>query len=164
MRTLYLIRHAKSSWKYPDLDDRNRPLKKRGESDAQIMGKLLRGKGIMPSLIMSSPAKRAYDTACIFAETLGYSIDKIEQNDALYFSGMPQILEVIQQTNSSHDDIFVVGHNPDTLDLVNNYSLTDYENVPTAGVACIQFEVDNWSDVTLQNGIFRWLDFPSAHR
>ncbi len=164
MRTLYLVRHAKSSWKYPELEDRNRPLKKRGENDAHIMGKLLDGKGIKPGLIMSSPAKRAYDTACIFADELQYKVEDIVQNDNLYFSGMPQILEVVQHTNDKHDDILVFGHNPDTLDMVNHFAPTDYENVPTAGVVCIQFEVDSWQDITLDNGIFRWLDFPSAHR
>lgn len=164
MRTLYLIRHAKSSWKYPELDDRQRPLKKRGENDAHIMGKLLRGKGLVPGLIISSPAKRAIDTANIFAEELEYKVADIVQNDTLYFSGMPQILEVIQQIDDKYDDVMVFGHNPDTLDLVNNYSPTDFENVPTAGVACIQFKVDSWQDISLDNGIFRWLDFPSAHR
>lgn len=164
MRTLYLIRHAKSSWKYPELDDRHRPLKKRGESDAHIMGKLLREKGIIPGLIMSSPAKRAIDTAYIFAEELQYKAEDIVQNDTLYFSGMPQVLEVIQQIDDKFDDVLVFGHNPDTLDLVNTLSPNDFENVPTAGVACIQFDVDSWQDISLENGIFRWLDFPSAHR
>jgi phosphohistidine phosphatase len=164
MRTLYLIRHAKSSWKYPNLEDRHRPLKKRGETDAHIMGAILNGKGIKPGLIMTSPAKRAYDTACIFAEDIGYPVNQIVQNDNLYFSGMPQILEVIQQTDNQFDDVFVFGHNPDTLDLLNTFAPTDYENIPTSGVACIQFEVDSWSKITLKNGIFRWLDFPSAHR
>lgn len=164
MRTLYLVRHAKSSWKYPELDDRQRPLKKRGENDAHIMGKLLHGKGIVPGLIMSSPAKRAIDTACIFAGELQYKIADIVQNDTLYFSGMPQVLEVVQQIDDKYDDVLVFGHNPDTLDLVNTFSPTDFENVPTAGVACIQFDVDSWHDISLENGIFRWLDFPSAHR
>lgn len=164
MRTLYLVRHAKSSWKYPELEDRHRPLKNRGENDAHIMGKILKGKSIKPGLVISSPAKRAIETAYLFAEELGYSKDKIEQNDNLYFSGMPQILEVIQLTKDQYDDLFVFGHNPDTLDLVNTYAPTSFDNVPTSGVACIQFDVDSWQDITLKNGIFRWLDFPSLHR
>jgi phosphohistidine phosphatase len=139
-------------------------LKKRGETDAHIMAAILSGKGVKPGLIMTSPAKRAYDTACIFAEDIGYPVDLIVQNDNLYFSGMPQILEVIQQTDNQYGDVFVFGHNPDTLDMVNIFAPTDYENVPTSGVACIQFEVDSWSKITLNNGIFRWLDFPSQHR
>lgn len=164
MRTLYLIRHGKSSWKYPELDDKQRPLKSRGENDAKLMAKLLHGKGIIPGLMISSPAVRAYHTACLFAEELGYDKRSIAKNDNLYFNGPSAILETLRQTGNEVNDVLVFGHNPDTLALVNNFAGTDFENVPTSGIACIQFNVANWQDISLQNGTFRWLDYPSLHK
>lgn len=164
MRTLYLARHGKSSWKYPELDDRDRPLKTRGENDAQLIGKLLKDKGVKPGLILSSPAKRASHTAIIFAKELGYAPEAIVQHEGLYFKGIGEIIKTIQQTEDRHDDVMVFGHNPDTLELVNNYADSDFDNVPTSGVACIQFDVESWKGVNLQNGILRWLDYPSLHK
>ncbi len=164
MRTLYLARHGKSSWGYPELDDSKRPLKPRGEKDAHFMGKLLRKKDIKAGLIISSPATRAYETAVIFAEELRYDVKDMVVNNDLYLTSMQKVLEVLKQVDDEHNDVFVFGHNPVTLELVNNFADTNFENVPTAGVACIQFSGDSWKDVTLQNGRLRWLDYPSMHK
>ncbi len=164
MLTLYLVRHGKSSWKYPELEDRQRPLKSRGEGDAELMGKLLTKKGIKPGLVLSSPAVRAFQTACIFSEQLGYSKKDILKQDGLYFQGTRSILEAIRQNAGNANDVFVFGHNPDTLDLVNAFAGKDFDNVPTSGVACVQFDVSSWNDISIETGELKWLDYPSLHK
>jgi phosphohistidine phosphatase len=128
------------------------------------MGKLLAKKGVKAGLIISSPALRALHTAIIFGEQLGYERSKIVQSEEVYFSGIDKIMELIKQTPYEVDDLFVFGHNPDTLELVNKFAPTDFDNVPTSGVACIQFDVVGWNEISLENGKFMWLDFPSQHK
>src|SRR5687767_5892702 len=103
MKTLYLIRHAKSSWEEEGLSDKQRPLKKRGLNDAELMGKVLRKHGIKPKQIISSPAKRAFDTAEIIAKQLEFDKKKIETNKQLYFEGIGNILKVMQSLDNKAD-------------------------------------------------------------
>lgn len=163
MKTLYLVRHGKSSWHYPELDDRERPLKHRGESDAHLMGKLLRKKDIEAGTIISSPAKRALDTAEIFAKELHYK-DTIVTDEKLYMKGTKAILETAQHLPNQVDHAFFFSHNPDLLDFANIVSGKEHDNVPTCGVVCIEFKVDNWADASLRNAKLGFFDYPSKHK
>src|SRR5687768_11977103 len=113
MKTLFLVRHAKSSWEDAGLSDKERPLKKRGVSDAQVMGKVLHKHGIKPGQMISSPAKRAFDTAEIIAAQLSFDKKKIEKNKRLYFEGIETIFKVIQSVDAKTDTAFIFGHNPE---------------------------------------------------
>lgn len=102
MKTLYLVRHGKSSWRHKELRDQERPLKKRGAEDADLMAKHLNSKSIIPDLIISSPARRAFQTAIIFAENLKYAEDKIELNRSVYSSSYEELLAVVMALDDSY--------------------------------------------------------------
>ena len=160
MRTLYLIRHAKSSWKDPGLDDFDRPLNKRGEDDAPVMGKRLDEQGIRPGLMITSPAKRATTTARRIAKEVGYSEKKIEENEAIYGGGVRQLLEVIQEIDDSNDQAMLFGHNPGLTSLALELTDAGIDNIPTCGIFCIRFAVGSWKDVDSGRGEVVFFDYP----
>src|SRR5512137_1969116 len=112
MKTLLLLRHAKSSWKQPELNDHDRPLNKRGKKEAPKVGKYLKDNDLVPDLVLSSTAKRARDTAEAAAEECGF--DKpIEFYQDLYLSEPSCYLDILQRLPDSAGRVLVVGHNPD---------------------------------------------------
>jgi phosphohistidine phosphatase len=145
MKTLTLVRHAKSSWKNPHLSDRQRPLNKRGKRDAPIMGKRILEHGIRPSLIVSSPATRAWTTAKIIATQISYPIEFLQREDSLYLASLDGILEVVAAQDNGFNNLMVVGHNPGMTDLANFLSPGLTHNLPTAGVVCVQIDQDDWN-------------------
>lgn len=152
MKTLLLTRHAKSSWDDPALPDFDRPLNKRGKHDAPRMGKWLAKQDIIPSRIISSPARRARNTAKVFAKALAFPVEKIRYEDSLYGADCQQLLMLIRQISDHHDRILLVGHNPGITDAVNNLTDADVANVPTCGVAVIEFTANSWEEVTGKSG------------
>lgn len=145
MKTLTLVRHAKSSWKNPHLSDRQRPLNKRGKRDAPIMGKRILEHGIRPSLIVSSPATRAWTTAKIIATQISYPIEFLQREDSLYLASLDGILEVVAAQDNGFNNLMVVGHNPGMTDFANFLSTGLTHNLPTAGVVCVQIDQDDWN-------------------
>src|SRR6187551_1070919 len=123
MKTLYLIRHAKSSWDDPDLGDFERPLNQRGKKDAPRMAKRLKEKHVTPDIIISSPATRAYDTCKEFAKVLGYREDKIKADKGLYHADEDQLLKVIRDLKDRERDdeeiVLLFGHNPGLTEFAN---------------------------------------------
>lgn len=161
MKRLYLIRHAKSSWKNSDLADVDRPLNKRGQRDAPFMGKLLKKEyKVKPDLILSSPAKRALKTAKIIAKEITCPKRKIVTKDSLYASGIPAMLNVIQYLDDSLDEVMLFGHNPDLTSLANYLSNQQVDNIPTCGIFCVDFDIQSWQDVEKGKGIFKFFDYP----
>ncbi|RMD75414.1 MAG: hypothetical protein D6818_01735, partial [Bacteroidetes bacterium] len=112
MKHLYLIRHAKSSWDYPELRDIERSLNKRGRRDAPFMASLLHGKGVRPDLLLSSPATRAYSTAVYFAEALGYPVEQIRVEPVIYHGGEDDILALVRGLDDQLGTVLLFGHNP----------------------------------------------------
>ncbi|WP_020527447.1 SixA phosphatase family protein [Flexithrix dorotheae] len=163
MKTLYLVRHAKSSWKDISLDDFDRPLNKRGKRDAPFMGKRLKKQGIKPHLILASPAKRAKKTAKIFAREMGYPEGKIKFAKKIYEAGRNELLEVIRNQDDKINSLMLVGHNPELTSL-SNY-LSDYEivNIPTSGISCIKLSIDTWNEIKLKAGEQSFFDYPKRH-
>jgi phosphohistidine phosphatase len=159
-KTLYLVRHAKSSWKHAGLSDSDRPLNKRGKKDAPLMGKLLRQRGEIPQLLISSTAKRALSTAKHFAEELHYPKNKILIYEELYMAGINDFFGVIENTDKSINSIMVFSHNPGITDLVNFLSGSDIENVPTSGTARIDFNAGSWKDIKKTKGELKFLISP----
>jgi len=134
MKTLTIVRHAKSSWKNTSLPDRDRPLSRRGENDAPEMARRIAAAGIRPSLIVSSPAKRAWKTAKIIARELGYPLEFLQREDDLYLASVNKILDVLVAQDERFNNIMLFGHNP---------GLTN--NLPTCGVVSVSFDRDDWS-------------------
>ena len=144
MKTLYLLRHAKSSWKEP-LPDHERPLNKRGKKAAKKMRKVLKKAGIFPDLILSSDALRARETARLVAEKLGLPSEKIRLEPRLYEANVSQILRVIQEVEDSVDFILLVAHNPGIS--ATAVALSGEERfswMKTAQIVGLAWEIESW--------------------
>jgi len=148
MKTLLLMRHAKSSWKDESLTDHDRPLNKRGKKTAPLMGHLLREKNLVPDLIVSSTAVRARSTAEAAAEASGYP-SGVTLTDELYLATAGEILRYAQErTEDTLERVMLVGHNPGMEDLVNMLS-GRREPFPTAALAVFELGIDSWRRLEL---------------
>jgi len=136
-KTLYLLRHAKSSWEDLTLDDFDRPLNKRGKHDAPMMAEKFAEKNPALDIIISSPAKRAHKTAKIFAVTLNTAL---VLDTRLYDAEIPNMLHIIQDTFLHHNAIMLVAHNPELTFLNNLLSDKEINNIPTCGLVSIEFQ------------------------
>lgn len=164
MKTVILVRHAKSSWKNPGLKDFDRPLNKRGKRDAPFMGEKIRERNILPDLILSSPAKRARKTAIRFSEEIGYPKEKIRYDDKMYHSDALYLLDLVRDMDDEHETIMLFGHNPDFSDLAD--MLLEHNpapTIPTTGVHCIRFAVDRWRKVQEGKGESVFFDYPKRY-
>ena len=139
MKTLYLIRHAKSSWTDAGLSDFDRPLNKRGKKAAPEMARRLALKEIVPDLIIASPARRAKDTAVCMAEGVGFSSAEILYDDGLYLGTLMYHLDVLTRLFAAVDTVFLVGHNETITELAEFLSGSYLGNVPTAGIVAVAF-------------------------
>jgi phosphohistidine phosphatase len=164
MKTLCVIRHAKSSWDQPGLSDFDRPLNDRGKRDAPRMGKRLKEKGVHPDVMISSPAKRAFSTCKRIAAVLGFAEEKIKTERALYHADEEEILSAVRKINDKHHVAMVFGHNPGLTEFANLLSDKDnvIDNVPTCGVVVFDFKVDSWTQINFGNGEFVFFDFPKS--
>ncbi len=145
MKTLTLVRHAKSSWRDTSLADRERPLNSRGQRDAPEMGRRIAKAGIRPSLIVSSPAVRAWTTAKIVAKEIGYPLEFLQREDGLYLGSVNDILDVIVAQDVGFNSLMMFGHNPGFTDFANYLVPGITNNVPTAGVLCVNIDQDDWN-------------------
>ena len=160
MKTLYMVRHAKSSWADMSLSDHDRPLNGRGERNAPEMGKRLKERGIKPDLLVSSSANRAHTTAKMISKEIGYEEQKIVTTRELYHADEDDIVEFVQKQDDSIDSLMIFGHNPGFTDCVNLLSGAGYYNIPTCGIATITFETDTWKNVNGGNGDLQHYDYP----
>ena len=158
---LILFRHAKSSWKYPELADHDRPLSKRGERDAPMMGARLAARRARPAAILSSTAERALATARHVAEALDIPVDTVRSSRRLYVAGAVQILRFIMEQPGEWPELIVVGHNPGFTELAN-LLLPDLrlDNLPTAGCVAMDFSVHDWSGIGQAPATLLYLDYP----
>lgn len=145
MKTLTIVRHAKSSWKDASLRDRDRPLNKRGKRDAPEMGQRIHEAGIRPSLIISSPAVRAWKTAEAVADAISYPREFLQQERALYLASVDRILDVIVAQDNRFNNVLLVAHNPGLTDFANFLVPGLTINLPTAGVVSVEIDQDDWS-------------------
>jgi phosphohistidine phosphatase len=160
MKEICLFRHAKSSWKYPRLDDFERPLNKRGRKNAPFMGQILHAIGFYPDLIISSPAARAAMTARIVAMRLGYSLEHIEYLASIYESSHDNLLHVLSNLEDRLNRIMLVGHNPAMTILANKLGDTSIANLPTSGAYCVAFNISKWSQIRKKTGALQFFEFP----
>jgi phosphohistidine phosphatase len=145
LKILTIVRHAKSSWKDTSLSDRKRPLNRRGERDAPVMGRRIHEHGIRPSLIITSPAKRAWATAKIIAREINYPLEFLQREDRLYLASLDEILDTIVAQDNGFNNLMIVGHNPGLTDFANFLVPGLTNNLPTAGVVSVEIDQDDWS-------------------
>ncbi len=154
MKTLLLLRHAKSDWGDSSLRDFDRPLADRGERDAPRIGKALRKSGVTPDVIIASPAARAKATV-----QAAMKAAKIELNvtfdEAIYGASSSELMKLIRRLPDAANCALLVGHNPGFEDLVGRLTGSQ-ERMPTAALACIEFQIEHWDDVNDGQGKLVW--------
>jgi phosphohistidine phosphatase len=160
MKTLYLLRHAKSSWSFDELSDQERPLNDRGRDDAPLMGQALAKRHICPDLVVSSPAVRAMSTAALVAREMQYPHEKITVEPGIYGADVDGLLAVIHNLPNSADSVLLVGHNPTITETANELSPSALNEMPTAAVVCLRFDCEQWEQVSKANAEFYFYDYP----
>jgi len=145
LKTLLLMRHAKSSWKHTELNDHDRPLAKRGKCDAPRMGQLVRQEELVPQLILSSTAVRARVTAEIVAEESGYEEDVVCRQELYAFDAEPY-LEVLADLPDDFQRVMVVGHNP-AMEELTTLLTGEAVPLPTAALVLVTLPIDRWREL-----------------
>ena len=159
-KTLYLVRHAKSSWESDELSDHERPLNKRGLHDAPMMGKRLVSESVLPELIICSSANRAETTAQLIAKEIGYKEGDIKIVADLYCASVEGLTEIIHQLDPDQNRIMVIGHNPGMTQLVNWLCDAGIFNIPTCGIATLQQNGSSWNNFTKGSAKLLHYDYP----
>lgn len=154
MKYLTIIRHAKSSWTTPDLDDILRPLNERGLKSIKIIGNYLKEKNIQPDLMISSPATRAVQTAFGIGDLVNYKIDTLKINQEIYFGNQTDIFSILKKIDTPVNDVFLFGHEPILSSLIFHLTKISLEKFPTCAVFRISFKIDNWSAIKTGSTVF----------
>ncbi len=164
MKKLIIIRHAKSSWDTPSLDDFDRPLNKRGEKDAPRMGKRLREMKITPDFMITSPALRALETCEHIAKKLDFPKSKVIRDSRLYHADNETILKVVQEIPDRKKDdeevALLFGHNPGLTEFVNALSTEAIVYIPTCGIVVITVSLKHWIEIQFGSGKMELFDYP----
>jgi len=163
MKTLFLLRHAKSSWDDPDLKDFERPLNKRGKQDIPVMAERFRDRHAKLDSVVCSPAVRAKTTAALMAAELGFPAEDVISYPELYFAGTGMFLKAAGQFDSDCEAGMLVGHNPAITEFANALANAQIDNIPTCGLVQISLPINSWSDVELGTGTLVEFDFPKKH-
>lgn len=162
MKTITLVRHAKSSWKDPSLQDLDRPLNRRGLANAITMAERLVAHGCVPAKIYSSPATRSRETASLMSKAFGLPVHSIESVPALYTFNYEDLLGWIRSLGRENDNLQLVCHNPAITDLVNFLTLSHIEKIPTCGVSVLRLNISCWQQLGagMANTVF--YDYPKS--
>ena len=164
MKTLYLLRHAKSSWKDPTLADFDRPLNRRGKQNAPMMGQRLADRHECPEVMISSPAKRARKTGQLVAQELNYAVDAILFDPRIYEADPEMLLEVVRSLNDAWQEVMLIGHNPGFTELTN--LLADYplDNMVTCGLVKLELPISRWQETRPFSGTLLYYDYPNKDK
>ena len=160
MKTLLLIRHAKSSWDEPGISDFDRPLNERGKKDAPIMAKRVKEKAIELDHLISSPAKRAKKTAKYFAEEFGFKKEDIDLIEALYGATQTEFLQTVKDINDKYSTVALFSHNPGITEYANTLTSVRLDNMPTGSMFAVQADVNSWQDFAAAEKQFLFFDYP----
>ncbi|WP_299458696.1 histidine phosphatase family protein [uncultured Microscilla sp.] len=161
MKTLTLLRHAKSSWKDLSLSDFERPLNKRGKRDAPFMAQKFKEKGAMPHLILSSPSVRTRLTVAAFVEVLPETAVEFDQR--IYEAHAQTLLRLIRQQSDKVTSLVLVGHNPGLTDLTNYFAPGPIDNVPTTGIVQFNFVATQWKQITAKEASLVYFEYPKLY-
>jgi phosphohistidine phosphatase len=162
VKKLYLIRHAKSSWTDSKLSDFERPLNKRGRTDAPFMGTLLHEKNVKPDLILASPAFRARKTAEIIAKKL-HTTKKIVFLAEIYEANVSALEKILLDLDDENTTVLLFGHNP-SLNMFAQQYVNFEENIPTCGILEIKFNCKSWSEIHKANARVVSFEYPKKYK
>lgn len=162
MKQLILVRHAKSDWGNPGLDDFDRPLNERGKKDAPAMAQRLVDKKITIDAFIASPAKRAAKTAKCFAEAFKRKKDDIVFKEKLYLAEPATFFSVIASANDKYNSIAIFSHNFGITNFANMLTDVRIDNIPTCGVFAIKADCNSWADFKEVKKEFWFFDYPKA--
>lgn len=160
MKTLYLVRHASASIDSPTKKDIDRPLNHGGISEAETMATYLRKNNAQINLIVASTAMRAIVTAHIIAKHFFYPLPEIQKEEVIFLNEVEKILSLISSMDNSAENILFVGHNPSISLLANLICTQPVSSFRPAGVACIEFDIEMWNQVS-KNGVLKFYSDPS---
>jgi phosphohistidine phosphatase len=160
-KTLFIVRHGKSSWDLETVADIDRPLKDKGIKDAYDIAGRVKIKKQIPQRILSSPANRALHTAIIFSRVLEVQEEEIIISEGLFHTDPAGIINIIGNTPVHIDSLMIFGHNPGFTSLSNILSNLSLSNVPTSGLVKLVFETDSWKKIGRKNLVEESFDFPS---
>ena len=161
MKTLYIVRHAKASWEYPNLPDDDRPIIEKGIINTKLIIAELNKQKITVDLIISSHAKRAFETAKLIATGINYPVEKIEVNKFFYQVEPDIIFNIIFSVKDTIDSLMIVGHNPTLTQFANLLLKDKIEILPTSGVASISFETGKWNGIEHAKNKTNFILFPN---
>lgn len=159
-KTLHIVRHAKSNWDYDNISDIDRPLKLKGIKNAYEMARRIKIRNALPELIITSPANRAIHTAIIFARVFEFPLSKIIVEENLYATEQDSIIDIIKKTDNSVPSLMIFGHNPEFTNLANIFVKNTIDNISTAGIVSLVFDIDNWKDISKKKLVSELFDFP----
>ncbi|MDO6676489.1 histidine phosphatase family protein [Tenacibaculum sp. 1B UA] len=162
MKTLYIVRHAKSSWNYDSVKDIDRPLKERGINDAHLLSKYLAEEIKRPDVFLSSSANRALHTAVIFCENFGYPLSNLKIKRQLYSFSDGYLVKTVKALDDSFNSAIVFSHDHGINSFVNKFGNRPIAHVSTCGVIGIEFDTKHWKDIKKGNTIL--VEFPKNHR
>mgnify|MGYP000456888361 CR=1 FL=1 len=158
MKTLFILRHAKSSWENADWSDFERPLNERGRRAAPFMGALMREKNFAPALILSSPARRAEETAAL-VKAHGEFSAPIRRDERIYEASPHALLYLLAETDDEPASLLIVGHNPGLEGLIKILT-GKLEAMPTAALAVIDLDIEDWHEISANCGVLKSLTRP----
>lgn len=162
-KVLHIVRHGKSSWDFENISDIDRPLSPRGINNAYLMSKKLSERKVVPDLFITSPANRALYTAIIFARVLKFPYDRIQISDSLYMGYSDDLVELIREQDPSVSNLLVFGHNPAFTSLANQLMDHYLDNIPTAGIVSLTYEIDSWVQVGKTAPVKDFVDYPKRY-
>jgi len=144
MKTIYVVRHAKSSWDFPQLSDHERPLISKGIKRTKLISEYLVKNNITVDLVVASHATRALETAKLISRAIGYPSDNIRIERMIYHADADQIFDQFYDIPDGVDSIMIVGHNPTFTNFANLFLSEKVDWLPTSGLVCINFDTDDW--------------------
>ncbi len=152
MKTLTILRHAKSSWDSAEVSDHDRELNNRGLRDREIIASAMQEKGIRPDIILCSTAARARKTVASVVKDEGIGVQDIVFSSKLYLADPTAICGEIASVSDQYEHILVCGHNPGLTDFVNAHTDLTIDELPTGGLVSAQFNIESWSEIFVAKG------------
>ena len=162
MKTIYIVRHAKSSWEYDGIKDIDRPLKKRGINDAYLISNVLQKKIACPDVFLSSCANRALHTGMIFSYTFNFPLANFKISKSLYSFSDGYLIKTVKALDDSFDSAIIFSHDHGINTFVNKFGDKRIDHVPTCGVVGIKFDTFHWKNI--KNGVTLLTEFPKHYK